>query len=39
MLGHTDLTMTSRYVAIGKADLEAKHRIHSPVGYLTSHSG
>jgi len=39
MLGHTDLTMTSRYVAIGKADLEAKHRIHSPVGYLASHSG
>lgn len=30
MLGHTDLTMTSRYVAIAEADLENQHRRFSP---------
>jgi integrase/recombinase XerC/integrase/recombinase XerD len=31
LLGHTDLRMTSRYVALAEADLEQQHRAYSPV--------
>lgn len=36
LLGHTDLTMTRRYVAIAHADLEEQHRHFSPVLRLTA---
>jgi integrase/recombinase XerC len=35
MLGHTDLTMTRRYVAIAQADLEEQHRRYGPVRRLS----
>ena len=34
MLGHTDLSMTKRYLALAKEDLEASHNIASPVNKL-----
>jgi site-specific recombinase XerD len=34
MLGHTDLQMTRRYVAIADADIEAQHRQFSPMDRL-----
>jgi site-specific recombinase XerD len=34
LLGHTDLAMTRRYVAIAQADVEAQHRSASPVDRL-----
>ncbi len=34
MLGHADLSMTKRYVAIAKEDLEAAHSVASPVNQL-----
>jgi site-specific recombinase XerD len=36
MLGHTDLQMTRRYVAIADADIEAQHRQFSPADRLLS---
>lgn len=39
MLGHTDLTMTRRYVAVEQADLEGKHRLCSPVRGLAAAEG
>ena len=39
MLGHTDLTMTRRYVAIAQADLEEQHRRYSPVRRLSASRG
>ena len=40
-LGHTDLTMTKRYVALTEADLRQQHTIASPLakgkeGYIRS---
>lgn len=34
MLGHTDLAMTRRYVALAEGDLEAQHHLYSPVQHL-----
>lgn len=34
ILGHTHLAMTARYVAIAQADVEAQHRMFSPVARL-----
>jgi site-specific recombinase XerD len=34
ILGHTDIKMTARYVAIAQADMEAQHRRYSPVDRL-----
>jgi len=34
MLGHTDLAMTRRYVAMAEGDLEAQHHLYSPVQHL-----
>lgn len=34
MLGHTDLAMTSRYVALAQADVQNQHRQFSPVERL-----
>ncbi|HWD38397.1 MAG TPA: tyrosine-type recombinase/integrase [Fimbriimonas sp.] len=34
MLGHTDLAMTSRYVALAQADVQDQHRQFSPVERL-----
>lgn len=34
ILGHTHLQMTQRYVALAQADIEVKHRRHSPVERL-----
>jgi integrase/recombinase XerC/integrase/recombinase XerD len=35
LLGHEDLTMTRRYVALANADVERQHRQNSPVRRLT----
>lgn len=34
LLGHTDLKMTQRYVALAQADLENQHRMASPMDRL-----
>ena len=34
MLGHTDLTMTNRYVTLAQADIQKQHRQFSPVQAL-----
>lgn len=34
LLGHTTLVMVNRYVALAEADLEAQHRMYSPVEML-----
>jgi site-specific recombinase XerD len=34
MLGHTDLKMTARYVAIAQADVQNQHAKFSPVDRL-----
>ena len=34
LLGHTGLQMTRRYVALAQGDIEAQHRLHSPVDGL-----
>lgn len=34
LLGHTDLKMTNRYVALAQADIEAQHRKYSPADRL-----
>jgi site-specific recombinase XerD len=34
LLGHTDLKMTNRYVALAQADIEAQHRQFSPADRL-----
>ncbi|MBI3944867.1 MAG: tyrosine-type recombinase/integrase [Armatimonadetes bacterium] len=34
LLGHTELRMVNRYVALAQADLEAQHRAFSPVEHI-----
>lgn len=38
ILGHTSLQMSQRYVALAQADIEAQHRLHSPVEHLLGRS-
>ena len=38
MLGHTDLAMTSKYVALARADVQNQHWQFSPVERLQGHT-
>ena len=39
MMGHTDLTMTRRYVALAESDIKEQHEIASPVARLVPPKG